>query len=58
MHVTQPPSSPNRSEAAVEGGDPACWLHLVCPECGRLDPDPERRVCRACGAALPDPEEP
>jgi len=44
-------------EPAIEGGDPACWLHLVCPECGRLDPDPERRVCRACGAELPDPEE-
>ena len=19
-----------------EGGDPACWLHRVCPDCGRL----------------------
>jgi hypothetical protein len=19
------------------GGDPACWVHMVCPECGALD---------------------
>ncbi|MGZ4607726.1 MAG: hypothetical protein ACXVXV_16470 [Blastococcus sp.] len=36
-----------------EGGDPACWLHRVCPECGRLaDEEPPTR-CPACGAAVP-----
>jgi hypothetical protein len=36
-----------------EGGDPACWLRRVCPECGRLaDEDPPTR-CAACGAEVP-----
>jgi rubrerythrin len=36
-----------------DGGDPACWLHRVCPACGRLaDEDPPTR-CPACGAELP-----
>jgi hypothetical protein len=35
-----------------EGGDPACWLNRVCPDCGRLaDEDPPTR-CAACGAEL------
>jgi hypothetical protein len=35
-----------------EGGDPACWLHRVCPACGRLaDEDPPTR-CTSCGALL------
>jgi rubrerythrin len=38
----------------IEGGDPACWLSRVCPECGRLaDDDPPTR-CPSCGAALAD----
>jgi hypothetical protein len=20
-----------------EGGDPVCWIHLVCPECGAIE---------------------
>ncbi|WP_158545975.1 hypothetical protein [Blastococcus sp. TF02A-30] len=36
-----------------EGGDPACWLRRVCPECGRIaDEDPPTR-CAQCGAELP-----
>jgi len=32
------------------GGDPACWLSRVCPECGRIaDDDPPTR-CAGCGA--------
>ncbi|MEX5721284.1 MarR family transcriptional regulator [Geodermatophilus maliterrae] len=35
-----------------DGGDPACWLHRVCPACGRLaDEDPPTR-CPACGEEL------
>jgi hypothetical protein len=41
-----PPPSP-------DGGDPACWLHRVCPACGRVaDEDPPPR-CAACGEPLP-----
>jgi hypothetical protein len=35
-----------------DGGDPVCWLHRVCPTCGRLaDEDPPTR-CAGCGAEL------
>lgn len=42
------------SRPVEEGGDPACWLPRVCPDCGRLaDEDPPTR-CAACGAAIDD----
>jgi rubrerythrin len=34
------------------GGDPACWVSRVCPECGRLDDGPPPARCPGCGAAL------
>jgi hypothetical protein len=38
-----------------EGGDPACWLHRVCPDCGRLaDEDPPTRCAGCGGEILPD----
>jgi hypothetical protein len=44
-----PPHVPG---SADEGGDPACWLHRVCPACGRLaDEEPPTR-CAACGELL------
>jgi hypothetical protein len=40
-------------EPVEDGGDPACWLRRVCPDCGRLaDEDPPTR-CPGCGAELP-----
>ncbi len=36
-----------------EGGDPACWAHRVCPECGRLNEGEHPQTCEACGAAYP-----
>ena len=37
-----------------EGGDAACWLPRVCPECGLLaDQDPPV-MCTHCGAQIPD----
>jgi len=44
------------SRAADLGGDPVCWLHLVCPECGRFTgeedaPGPAATGgCPECGA--------
>jgi len=37
-----------RRDIADEGGDPACWLDSVCPECGAFVDDSERdhHVCR------------
>ena len=26
--------APKTWDADTEGGDPACWAHLICPECG------------------------
>ena len=39
---------PGHEAAADEGGDPACWAKLVCPECGAVvGPDPHREGCHA-----------
>jgi hypothetical protein len=45
----------NADEDTEIGGDPACWAHLVCPECGRFaEGDSANKVlCAVCGAALP-----
>jgi hypothetical protein len=41
------------------GGDPACWAHLVCPECGRFaeGDSAEKGICAVCGAALPSDDD-
>ncbi len=41
----------DRSEYEPEGGDPVCWMHLLCPACGAM-PDPEEAgstTCPRCG---------
>lgn len=42
-----------QAEEEREGGDAACWLHRVCPECGRLAEDATATRCPACGTDLP-----
>jgi len=39
-----------------EGGDPACWLGRVCPECGRFADEPPPTTCVRCGTELPSVE--
>ncbi|MDP9435622.1 MAG: hypothetical protein M3P93_10685 [Actinomycetota bacterium] len=34
------------------GGDPVCWLSMICPECGRV-PERPGDVCERCGAPRP-----
>ncbi|SFP09814.1 DNA-binding transcriptional regulator, MarR family [Geodermatophilus dictyosporus] len=35
-----------------EGGESACFLHLVCPECGRVADEAPPTRCAGCGAEL------
>ncbi|MGH3848930.1 MAG: hypothetical protein ACRDRT_04385 [Pseudonocardiaceae bacterium] len=30
----------------ADGGDPACWAHLICPECGAVESEGHCRGCR------------
>ncbi|GAA3478323.1 hypothetical protein [Streptomyces yanii] len=39
---------------AYEGGEAPCMLDLVCPECGRLSPDPAPVFCSRCGERFPE----
>lgn len=36
-----------------EGGEAACLLDRVCPECGRLATESDARFCARCGEELP-----
>ena len=41
-----------------EGGEPVCWAHLVCPDCGAISSEGHRAGCQlaeqALGQAGPD----
>ncbi len=37
----------DRAVDEPEGGDPVCWLHLLCPACGAM-PDPEEAASSTC----------
>jgi len=39
---------------ADAGGDPACWAHLVCPNCGAVVKHRDADVCTRCGETLPE----
>jgi hypothetical protein len=43
------------AEDAAEGGDPVCWAHLVCPECGAIESEGHRAGCSATPAQAPGP---
>jgi len=42
--------APDRRDDA--GGDPVCWLHLACPECGAIPDQGQEELdrCPRCGA--------
>jgi hypothetical protein len=46
-------AAPGKSDDA--GGDPVCWLHLACPQCGGIPDAGEEDLdrCPRCGAELP-----
>ena len=43
---------PRPAEPLDEGGDPACWLNRVCPECGLFLEDRLAQACPRCGSAV------
>ncbi|WP_030199890.1 hypothetical protein [Streptomyces sp. NRRL S-87] len=47
--AVRPPTVPAPVAGPDEGGETACLLHLVCPECGRLADPPGSRPCPRCG---------
>ncbi len=40
-------------EGVDAGGDAACWLGLLCPDCGAVREPATAAECWRCGAALP-----
>ncbi|MBW5485665.1 hypothetical protein [Streptomyces bambusae] len=51
--LQSPPSPLPTSGSSPEGGEPACLLHRVCPDCGRLSTELDANYCTRCGSALP-----
>ncbi|AZM92526.1 MULTISPECIES: hypothetical protein [Streptomyces] len=45
---------PGLGIGTAEGGETACLLHRVCPDCGRLATESAARYCSRCGTPLPD----
>jgi hypothetical protein len=40
-----------------EGGDPACWASLLCPNCGAVPDSQTAKVCHRCGEPYPVDDE-
>ncbi len=51
-----PAGEAERGETAPgpQGGDPVCWLHRVCPECGAFSDTAPPTVCHRCGTRFGD----
>jgi hypothetical protein len=39
-------------QGEFEGGEPACWAYLVCPECGAMESEGHREGCAAAAATV------
>jgi hypothetical protein len=44
-------SEHDEHESSDEGGDPACWVQLVCPACGAII-EPEHHCVKDEGASV------
>ncbi|MGW0561874.1 AraC family ligand binding domain-containing protein [Streptomyces sp. NPDC003016] len=56
LTIRKAPPVPPVPPVAEEGGEAACLLDRVCPDCGRLAPERGYRYCGRCGTPLPSPE--
>ncbi|GAA1860396.1 hypothetical protein [Myceligenerans crystallogenes] len=50
------PRAPEPEDLTAFGGETACSLHPVCPECGALE-DAPRTTCGRCGHAFAGQDE-
>lgn len=53
MSDADPADRPHTRVPVPDGGDAACWLSEVCPDCGALNEDPTG-PCWRCGAVRGD----
>jgi uncharacterized protein YeaO (DUF488 family) len=44
------PRADREPDCEPEGGDPACWSHLVCPDCGSVRTEGHRLGCPTAGS--------
>ncbi|MBV7245182.1 MULTISPECIES: hypothetical protein [Streptomyces] len=54
VHRRRPGLAIKPPGGAYEGGEAPCMLDRVCPECGRLSPDPAPVFCSRCGERFPE----
>ncbi|MEI7033505.1 hypothetical protein [Streptomyces pratensis] len=54
VHRRRPGLAIKPPSGADEGGESPCLLDRVCPECGRLSPDPAPVFCSRCGERFPE----
>jgi hypothetical protein len=41
------------ADAIDQGGDPACWASLLCPNCGAVPDSASAKICHRCGEPYP-----
>ncbi|WP_170220479.1 hypothetical protein [Streptomyces avermitilis] len=46
------PAAPPALPTTGATGEPACLLHQVCAECGRMATESDARYCNRCGNPL------
>jgi hypothetical protein len=44
------PLAAEDTDGDTEGGDPVCWAHLVCEECGAITTEGHRAGCSRHGS--------
>ncbi|UCM86955.1 cupin domain-containing protein [Streptomyces marincola] len=52
VHRRRPALTVRSPAAEPEGGESACLLHRLCPECARPAAERDARYCARCGTAL------